>query len=132
MIKATELRVGNIFDDPEGFTHTVKGIDDNCIVIKYYNADDGEFSKIWPTRHVSFENAKPIRLTPEILEKCGFEKDGSKWKYRITLYEFNINGIANYYINYENHKIPVLYLHQLQNLFAELCSASGEELNVQL
>ena len=79
---------------------------------------------------------KPIPLTPEILEKCGFEcvshglttityvhkglpEYGRTCYWHAEIGELNLNYIA----------IGVKYLHQLQNLYFAL---TGEELEVNL
>ena len=73
---------------------------------------------------------QPIPLTPDILEKCGFEKFKGLWNYKLVPigYELNlvkINGLnENEFENQIGESIK--HLHHLQNLYYAL---TGEELN---
>ena len=108
MIKAKELRIGNWVLDMYDNKVKVTIIDDTV------------------------DWAKPIPLTPEILEKSGFVKQ-MEWTYCIEIqvgqklvYYLGEKGwsIGNKnYSDFENLK----YLHQLQNLYHAL---TGEELEV--
>lgn len=133
MIKATELRIGNIvkflaYDiDPEGnkfgepYTEVVD-LKTMEHIIEYPEVYD------------------PVPLTPEILEKCGFEKDSTgdcftqgidrcgllniyseSWKY-------SLDDVHNEEC-YKSSGNRIEYLHQLQNLYFSL---NGEELIVKL
>lgn len=89
----------------------------------------------------------PIPLTPELLERCGFVKDGDFDNHSIDYYR---NGCIHIqFPNYEGWDISYVWrdnvidekgmrkqyditltsLHQLQNLFFAL---TGEELNVKM
>jgi hypothetical protein len=124
MVKANELRIGNILieyysinDEPAQRYFTIKtGEDIDCV-------DEG------------FE---PIPLTPEILEKCGFnwsiyhqafhKHDDEHKIYDIN--ECHPNGFQ--FSTFKKNQligVPFYYLHQLQNLYMCL---SGEELEVNL
>lgn len=88
----------------------------------------------------------PIKLTPEILEKCGFESRTVTVKDRygentsnhfdieleggnnIFLLEQNVDGVK-FFIFESPVTVYVRYLHQLQNLYFAL---TGEELTVKL
>lgn len=79
----------------------------------------------------------PIPLTPEILERAGFEKGGEDY--------FNREVVGNISLFYSEgaisislsdndfesitQKLNIKYVHQLQNLFYFLC---GEELKINL
>jgi hypothetical protein len=96
MVKASELRIGCWVDDA--------GM--NAVMISEIPA------KI-PLYY-------PIKLTPQILEKCGFEFNGG---YFIIPLKNSLYGID---------KIKVgkgIFLHQLQNLYFAL---TGEELDINL
>ena len=144
MIQATELRVGNLLKD---YKHKLQYVEVHTI-----NRYDHTQCKV--TEHdsgyvyeCSLEDLRPIKLTPEILEKVGFnhhyEKgDGyhvteSEWwaikagkglwgKNEILIVRFE-EGLT-----YSSHatRAECKYVHQLQNLFYFL--TSGEELNIQL
>jgi hypothetical protein len=92
------------------------------------------------------ENLKPIPLSPEILEKCGFEKRSYKYGdyawvkknhkgrlFRLRVLNGSLHSTGNDRFMYWADKggsIPIVKdLHQLQNLFFAL---TGEELEVNL
>lgn len=110
MIKATELRIGNWVDSSNGVL---------------YQINKSHFE------NTDFRITKPIPLTPEILEKCGFLKNGYNYK--------ESDGIIDFFIDkdtsityYEVGNIVfcnIYYLHELQNLYRWL---TGEELKVNL
>ena len=67
------------------------------------------------------KSSRPIPLTPEILEKCGFEnsyKFGMVWHNYLKRYAVVVNG--------ESIENVPQNLHQLQNLYFAL---TGTELN---
>lgn len=82
----------------------------------------------------------PIELSPEILEKCGFEKIpggafanaetnyGNPVLY-INKYKYLATNGSNMYLFLDGLRITCQYLHQLQNLYFAL---TGTELNIQL
>ena len=129
MIKANELRVGNIVSAPvlprseNKCYHVITNIGDNyaCMI----NLPDG-FSQLMP-----FEDIEPIPLTGEILWKCGFFNDGSYFSIKIgecylTIDKYDFSWTIG--ISYEANGtfLKIKYLHQLQNLYFAM---SGEELN---
>ncbi len=112
-MKANELRIGN----------WVLG------------ASRGLPQQITPATLYQFDklNVLPIFLTPEILEKAGFEKTMA-WTYAIDLvgniklvYYLGERGVSIGFKDYSDFKCE--YLHQLQNLYFAL---TGEELNIEL
>jgi len=127
MIQASELRIGNYLSDFQDRLVKVNAIREHGIRCRYNRRDTGE-------EHSSLydcSNLSPIPLTPEILEKCGFEKVKSPYEEAETddffltpLYfdmantSIKINGVYQK-INYPES------LHQLQNLYHAL---TGEEL----
>lgn len=78
------------------------------------------------------DTIKPIPLTPEILEQCGFQKDGHRWKieplFFLEIQEHGswVNGEPVSEIKYMVYKShigaikEVKYLHKLQNLYYEV------------
>ena len=75
MIQAKELRIGNIVCDPSMAVHVpIKEITQNYVTVDMRGQDfDGiELA-------ISYEDLLSIPLTPEILEKCGFEADMGGW-----------------------------------------------------
>lgn len=130
MIDSRELRIGNLIGTPDG----IKRVDG---VASYYKnpviSCDGNS---WRE-----ESVTPLSITPDILEKCGFEKihTGSPTQgtagvcfknEKIRLIESG--GFANpmYYIISTVFGCPkIIYLHQLQNLYYSL---TGQELTITL
>ena len=115
MIQANELRVGNALEyfvedslaESEWILNIVDA-DDIALACK-----DEYFNKYY----------RPIPLTPEILEKCGFRNyDLIKWDTDAMLIIKNGDGYL--YLANQRH-VNIFYLHQLQNLYFAL---TGEEL----
>lgn len=126
MINANELRIGNLVITNDDKIVKVKNINDDGI--------NGEWDSEWATFYHKW--LKGIPLTPEILEKAGFEKIGS------TNFE-NSKHIISFLVKmYDDHSILLAvkneyekcnvgiykYLHQLQNLYFALI---GEELQIK-
>ncbi len=116
MIKANELRIGNflLVDDKIISVHHIRynSIGVNCSfstsVVCIYILDKGRI--------------RPIPLDPEILEKCGFEKNidtGDYWSREG--FKLWFDGVGFYHINSELF-FHVTYLHQLQNIYFDLCN----------
>ena len=121
MIKSNEIRVGNkIKGTAMGLTITVD--------LHFFNeCYDDDTMLDWYTG---------IVLTPDILEKCGFEEEyKSEWTIKYTLkidsrfgYDWNKN--FGWRVRFIGECLRnITYLHQLQNLVHAL---TGEELNVNL
>lgn len=136
MIKATELRIGNwviIKDDVRGnYTYEI-------------TAHDLEEMESFEDDYKS-NGVLPIPLTPEILEKAGFEARNERMFRkeinhvmikRVWVYNSNDHypNDDNWYLGAENkHEeqisgIIINHLHQLQNLYFAL---TGEELEINL
>ena len=125
MIKASELRLGNWVNHNETNTQIATIDSDNT----------GNFIGVLETENhyyrMSFKNdgdLQPIPLTPEVLERCGFKKEGLQCEYS--------NGKTDIHIYDDGYRfgqngypfgISIKYLHQLQNLYFAL---TGEELIV--
>lgn len=138
MIQANDLRVGNlVIYLPFREVFCVKEIspaafDDGLgVAYDYVLYNKGTFAR------ALMGQAEPIPLTPELLERCGFEPYE-----KVGLMHKGDNFIGLLYLNrkmyintltatdsYNNIEIGCYYLHQLQNLYYVL---TGEELNIQL
>lgn len=95
MIPENELRIGNWFEWI-GIASMGRGYDQEKRPGQYCNFKD------------------PIPLTPEILERCGFEKS-TAW-YRLGSHA--VNPTVAYLYEYKNIPIKeVSFLHELQNLY---------------
>lgn len=114
MIKANELRLGNYFFDEDGNEKKIGYSDlvSLTITVLHFN---------------------PIPLTPEILERCGFNywQDAIPKPYWKTKKGFPLYTTKDYFIVRDlthTNMGKVKYLHQLQNLYHAL---TGEELEIK-
>lgn len=126
-ILSTELRIGNLVSE------NVLGISKVVGIIK-----SAAFLSNSPKSHYTIElkNINPIPLTPEILEKCGFECEYvSKYAIKYTHLNhaeigYNWTKLSGWFARYYGPiLIHIKYLHQLQNLYWCLC---GEELEINI
>ena len=121
MTNANKLRIGNwvkLNDQEDGKLVKFKYFSEDLRVAFFYKEAMGEFTA----------NIAGIELSPEILEKCGFDRNcilkisqglNIEWSYGKEVW-LTKEGEVIY--EFENTQ----YLHQLQNLYFALC---GEELN---
>jgi hypothetical protein len=124
---ARELRMGNLFVDKQTQTIiNVIGLTENIITFS------GHFKNDW--------KAEPIPLTEEWLLKFGFEMIEDKteevwyWAYKDFVLEptFFCFGYASpivFDLIRVNEENPLIYVHQLQNIYFAL---TGEELEIKL
>jgi hypothetical protein len=72
---------------------------------------------------------QPIPLTPEILEKCGFERmpltSVKRWFNKETIFYLQLSKSKYFVYGYKFYPHGITYLHQLQNLYFFL---TGKEL----
>jgi hypothetical protein len=106
-MKANELRVGNWIIGCNG---------------KYFQIFEDGMEILMGARN--YGDFDPIPLTPEILEKAGFEKGLNGYFFRGGV-EYNLKRHMLEGFGY----CEILYVHQLQNLYYAL---TGEELNIEL
>lgn len=129
-LKASELRIGNIL---LGYL-TGKPVIVDWVVLKHMQ--DGNYRSVYNPDTPVYQ---PIPLTPEILEKAGFEKAFGGYQKSLGN-RVNATRLGYYertnevYIEMtdDHYEIPAAtakYLHQLQNLYFAL---TGEELNIEL
>lgn len=123
MLKANELRIGNWVNNGH-YNTTV-----SALIISVIEANKQEFF--------------PISLTPELLVKCGFNRDvdydgDPLWSMSNSLLYLFIQPDESLMSCYGNYKIEdshgfgftrITYLHQLQNLIFAL---TEKELNIEL
>jgi hypothetical protein len=111
MIKANELRVGNIIVSEGGIIRSVTGHD---IKEQWWHEGDPHGS--------AGASINPIALTPERLERCGFTFDLFAGYY---VYE-----LPNKPQGIDSIKVGSgVYLHQLQNLYFAI---TGEEIQIKM
>jgi hypothetical protein len=126
MIKANELRIGNLIQTNQVSESTEKGLRAVSIVVNAITSD-GVFAapigidEIF-SEQLAYVGLKGIELRPEILEKMGLEFISKQGYFNLPLPN-SLYGITNIKIG------TGPYLHQVQNLYFAL---TGEELNVQL
>jgi hypothetical protein len=131
MIQTSELRIGSIYKFLEG----------DCFSGETEPLHTAHF---WTAHEYSEkieDHVEGIPLTPEILEKCGFVKEGDFYYLRIEAQDLGKAGIRYmetrtdggwcYLCGIDGGRIgtAIWHLHQLQNLYFAL---TGEELNYQL
>lgn len=149
MIKANELRIGNIVNIisrmsevhiPVDIPFKVMGIEQFQVHLIQAKEDVLQSPGYIPIR---LSDISHIPLAPEILEKCGFEKndDAGNWNSpEHTIYSIKgmSVGIIDNYIGWYNQSEDDFYssfypkltsLHQLQNLYFAL---TGKELEITL
>jgi hypothetical protein len=83
-------------------------------------------------KEVEYQDLDPIILTPQILQKCGFRnfiRDEWIISHSTGHADFELTPQGLRLRQPTPSRIPIKYLHQLQNLFFAL---TGEELEVNL
>lgn len=127
MINKNELRIGNIIEwnDDKGRDcfYRVARLDEDNLGADCISEEFAWFPDRWT---ILYNDAIPIPLTPEILEKIGITQIsiGGR-KYFIDRWGDGTVSIYDRHIDLSD--IPCKYLHQLQNLIFAL---TGEELEV--
>jgi len=120
MIKANELRIGNLVHNALNAVVKVEAIGYNII------NPGAEFSP-------EMKYLKGIPLTPEILEKAGFT-----YRYLSPKQHYFENGMVSintyktkdsFYYESQLCDVSIDYVHQLQNLYYALC---GSELTINI
>lgn len=126
-MKTSEFRIGNLVQDEKGIFYFVAGLNgstDSRLTLAAYNK---EVVKGWQDAEV---NALPIKLTEEILLKCGFKKLQYDNCYSIWNEPFDLkieytNGTFLFFKGSAQGHAPVSNLHQLQNF---VFAYTGKEL----
>ena len=143
MIQAKDLRFGNKVLNQTGEVITVQQILQNTVVYNsYLQVGKDEMSPyassvlsyatkvVEVIEEVEYAHLKPILLTTQILESCGFRNfkreewilsfDRSHADFEFTTEGLKMSGPAAF-------KKPIKYLHQLQNV---LFALTGHELGI--
>lgn len=138
MIKDTELRKGNLILLSVNYKDNIHKVDEIYTdEIKVTSIEDGG---CFPRMIMS--SCNPIPITPEWLERCGFEylpfsTDISMFSFYKKSETFELiivnDGINCEYKHgvfyYEDEHHPVEHVHQLQNIYFAL---TGEELQIKM
>lgn len=133
MVQKTELRIGNwvVFNDDTDRNGQIIELHEHSAKMRCDYIPDHQENKVYEVE-TDYENLWPIRLTLELLDKCGFAKDEGGNYMRYKDFAVYINGPStsfSFKTCVWNGDYVVKYLYQLQNLYFAL---TGEELNVKL
>lgn len=132
MIKANELRIGNCVNI--GYDTTILRLMENSCFV---NTPFGTL----PQLSQRYDEVRPIPLTPELLENCGFmdvsdNKNGLAFRININNCDEFCYYLEDEYLRWQTQGSGftrplkhLKFLHQLQNLYFAL---TGEELEVTL
>ena len=123
MIAANELRIGNwVMYDNRLFQIEAISRSLPCL-----NTDEFGIGV------VDRNNINPIPITPEILEKCGFEWSiyHQAWHKQGFVFDLSERSVCGFFMHKSRLNSEIIcpeiqYLHQLQNLYFAL---TGEEIN---
>ena len=129
-MNAQELRIGNWLISARGIPQKVAYLGDT---IGFWNNCGGtDKHQKNPIISYDIDKIRPIPLTPEILEKCGFEHTVERfWRndpFEIKMLTMN----AVVYYRPKGYDVLISWcksLHQLQNLYYSL---TGDELKIEL
>ena len=134
-ILASELRIGNWFQQDASNNNTISRfftVDE----IKRYGVRSTYIRQDTNQPHTSLfslDSIHPIPLTPEILEKCGFEWSiyHQAWHKQGFVFDLSERSVGGFFMHKSRLNSEIIcpeiqHLHQLQNLYFAL---TGEELN---
>ena len=145
MVQANELRIGNLFYpiNRSSRVHLPNKVALKIIELKAFDVsavmanENPALIKNW--HNIQYADLSPIPLSPEILEKAGFDKtilspytDMPSYRFGKDAERVIFSGGSVFKYTSVNHFIKIAdaeYLHQLQNLIYFL---TGEELNITL
>ena len=113
MIKLNEWRIGNWVDDR--WTDKKRRLSLQDFAREYQDED-------------FFNQIRPVYLTAEVLENCGFKIEQGDYKLPNFYPNCYFEG-GKLVISFGEYTTSLKYLHQLQNIYFDHTS---EELNVQL
>lgn len=135
MIKANRFGIDNFVIykiNGEDKICQIEGLNKEYVQLKVVNPLD------FLEDEIPIERCQPIELTPEWLERCGFERTGATGDVYIkdgvaiciNAAGFEFEWPADHWDDDQEPNIRLIeHLHQLQNLYSAL---TGEELNVKL
>lgn len=119
MINTNELMLGNYIKLPNGRIKKVESI--TGVAVGYWNNKNKNYS------YQLNKLIRPIPITKEILEKCGFKPSYGDY---INEKGDKVYHFAGYWhFDIDNCSIPFFYLHQLQNLYFLI---TGKQLEINL
>lgn len=125
MIPASDLRIGNwVYVTNWDYFKVLQILEDGVIIFNGHGEEP-------------FMNLEPIPLTPDILEKCGFEElDGNEYyrffdldAVRVYIHRMDNSAFVSYSQSTLDHYTNNLHLHQLQNIIYAL---TNNELTINL
>ncbi len=132
MLQENEVRIGNAVKDSTGRIGKIMSIGKNQVRVRF----DFSTVKIDTNHDETGLDIEAVPLSPELLLKLGFEKDGYEdavWYQK----DFPIIGqlctsdrehpLGNFLFDTNTDTLKIHYLHQLQNLYYSLV---GSELEI--
>lgn len=139
VLKAEELRIGNWVKVPSGYgkVATIEPYDNNLFGGVIANDNDS----VWERKGSYDKDIEPIKLTPEILEKCNVEQikkiadlliivnGPSETKLIEEEDKFTVTCYQSWGVSLIDTGKTIQYVHQLQNLIFAL---TGSELEIDL
>lgn len=145
MLHAKDLRFGNKVLNQRGEVITVHQILSNAIVYdiqlnlnrqapKVSNGYNYSYTMqvVEVAKEADLQEIEPIRLTPKVLEKCGFRnfvRDEWILTHGTTHTDFELTDDGLRLRHSTPTRVPIRYVHQLQNFFYAI---AGQELEVDL
>src|SRR5688572_12161216 len=109
------LSYGNYIHTPEGIKAITGVVESKIGFIVHWKGKDDEDESYCRAVH-----CKPVELTPEILEACGFTPEEdlcNQYLHQQTLYDLVLLNIEDSGFHLKYKSIHVQYLHHLQNIF---------------
>jgi hypothetical protein len=123
MIKASELRMGNILEDPsEDFGRVYSLSSGDSIELAYNDSEK-------PHGQYRLAEVSAIALSYRLLRQSGFVRGEGKKEYEWIKGCCKLVDAGYYFITGVDLSKKIHYLHQLQNLIFDL---TGEELTITL
>jgi hypothetical protein len=115
MIDYKELRIGNWIRQSKRSV----GVDSNEFDCQVNEINAKGLNVGYGGVYLEWQFCEGIHITPEILEKCGFEHIGSEWRFKADFTEcFEVKDGKIFYTGGEGvcYGVGCQYLHELQNL----------------
>jgi hypothetical protein len=146
MLHAKDLRYGNKVYNKRGEVITVQQILGSSVVYdttlnvnrRQLSKVSGSYDSSYTTyvvetvKEAGLQDIEPVKLTPQILEKCGFRNFvRDEWIVshgnEHTDFLFSEEGLRLRHTT--STRVPIRYVHQLQNFFYAI---AGQELEIDL
>lgn len=138
VVDVKQLRLDNWLQSFIIFNDGMGTISKKCIIP--FRVDLKTMEMLSDSQGKLFATMEPIAITPEILEKAGFERimefaSNTNWEYKMVTKTqtklFYHRGTSSFIIGSPQvaSRTTIIYVHQLQNIYFAL---TGEELIIEL